>query len=143
MPNNSQPRAPEVPLEIPALDGDHQRLVQDVNALLRAVASQDVSRMQSALAALRSEAEAHFAREEILMHQACYPDHEQHCARHRRLLTELSALRVALDASGRLRIPLAPLGFIRRWFMAHTTRDDRKFATFIDAQGERFLFGLA
>jgi hemerythrin len=134
---------PYVLLEIPELDDDHQRLLRKVNALLTAVAAKELAPVQAALAALRSETESHFAREEALMREARYPDLKQHCARHQRLLAELRALRFTLDASGMLRFPIAPLGYIRRWFAAHIARDDRRVAAYMDAQENRFLFGLA
>jgi hemerythrin-like metal-binding protein len=134
---------PNVLLEIPELDEDHQRLLSRVNTLLAAVASSEPAVVQSALSELRSETEAHFAREETLMREAHYPGLKQHLARHRRLLRELSTLRVTLDASGKLRVPLAPMNYIRRWFAAHITGDDRMVASYLDEKEERFLFGLA
>ena len=134
---------PNVLLEIPELDEDHQRLLCRVNALLAAVASRKPAVVQSALSELRSETEAHFAREETLMREAHYPGLKQHCARHQRLLRELSGLRVTLDASGKLRIPLAPMNYIRRWFAVHITVDDRMVASHLDEKEDKFLFGLA
>jgi hemerythrin len=134
---------PNVLLEIPALDEDHERLLRHVNALLAAVASREREVVQSALGELRVETEAHFAREEALMREAHYPGLELHCARHQRLLRELGRLRVALDASGKLRVPLAPVNYIRRWFAAHIAGDDRLVATYLEEKEDRFLFGLA
>jgi hemerythrin len=133
---------PNVLLEFPELDEDHQRLLRRVNALLAAVASGGPATVQSALGELRSETEAHFAREETLMREAHYPELEQHCARHQRLLRELSTLRVTLDASGKLRVPFAPAKYIRRWFAAHITGDDRMLAAYL-AEQDKYLFGLA
>jgi len=134
---------PSVLLEIPELDEDHQRLLHRVNALLAAVASREPAVVQSALRELRSETEAHFAREETLMREAHYPGFKQHCVRHQRLLRELSTLRVALDASGKFRVPLAPMNYIRRWFAAHIAGDDRMVASYLDEKEDKFLFGLA
>jgi hemerythrin len=136
-------RLPIVLLEIPELDEDHQRLLGRVNALLAAVESRESPVVQAALVELRSEAEDHFAREEVLMREADYPGLRKHCASHHRLLRELSTLRVTLDASGRLRVPLAPVNYIRRWFAAHITGDDRMVAAYLDGKKDRFLFGLA
>jgi hemerythrin len=130
-------------LEIPALDDDHQRLLGHVNALLAAVASREREAVQSALSELRAETEGHFAREEALMREVHYPGLEQHCASHQRLLRELGRLRVALDASGKLRVPLAPMNYIRRWFAAHIAGDDRLVAAYLEKKEDRFLFGLA
>ncbi len=134
---------PKVLLEIPGLDEDHQRLLGHVNALIAAVASKAPAGVQSAISELRSETEAHFAREETLMLEAQYPRLKQHCARHQRLLRELRTLRVALDASGRIRLPLVPMNYIRRWFVAHVAGEDRMVASYLDENEDKFLIGLA
>ena len=134
---------PNVLLANPELDEDHQRLLRLVNALLTAVASREPAVVRSALSELRSETEAHFAREEALMRETHYPRLKQHCARHQRLLRELSALRITVDASERLRVPVAPMNYIRRWFAVHTIVDDRMVASYLDEKEDKFLFGLA
>jgi hemerythrin len=134
---------PKVLLEIPELDGDHQRLLGRVNALIAAVTAKAPAGVQSALSELRSETEAHFAREETLMLETRYPGLKQHCARHQRLLRELRALRVALDAAARLRLPLVPTNYIRRWFVAHVAGEDRMVASYLDENEDKFLIGLA
>jgi hemerythrin-like metal-binding protein len=78
---------PKVLLESPDLDEDHQRLLGHVNALIAAIASKAPTGVRSALSELRSETEAHFAREETMMLAAQYPRLKQHCARHQRRLT--------------------------------------------------------
>ena len=135
--------SPKVSLEIPKLDEDHQRLLARVNALIDAVSSKTPSSVRAALIELQSETQAHFAREEALMLVAQYPRLEQHRARHQRLLRALRTLRVALDASGRLRLPLVPMRYIRHWFAAHIARDDRMVASYLDDNEEVFLAGLA
>lgn len=134
---------PQVLLESPDLDDDHQRLLGRVNALIAAIVSKTPAGVQSALSDLRSETEAHFAREETMMLAAQYPRLKQHCARHQRLLRELSTLRLALDASGRLRLPLVPMNYIRRWFVAHVAGEDRMVASYLDENEDKFLIGLA
>jgi hemerythrin-like metal-binding protein len=133
----------EVSLEIPALDEDHQRLLGRVNALIAAIASGTPAGVQSALCELRSETEAHFAREETLMLEAQYPRLKHHCAKHQRLLRALGTLRFALDASERLRFPLVPVNYIRRWFVAHVAVEDRLAASYLDDNEDAFLVGLA
>lgn len=135
--------SPKVLLQISELDADHQRLLRRVNAVIAAVASKAPAGVRSALSELRSETEAHFAREETLMLEAQYPRLEQHRARHQRLLRALGTLRFALDASEKLRLPLVPMHYIRRWFIAHVARDDRLVASYLDENEDVFLIGLA
>jgi len=134
---------PKVLLESPELDDDHQRLLGRVNALIAAIASKAPANVRSALSELHSETEAHFAREETMMLEAQYPRLKQHCARHQRLLRELRTLRFALDASRRLRLPLVPMNYIRRWFVTHVAVEDRMVASYLDDKEDKFLSGLA
>ena len=134
---------PKILLEIPELDEDHQRLLSCVDALIAAAASKAPAGVQSALSELRSETEGHFAREETLMREVQYPRLKQHGARHQRLLRELSAFRVALNASLRLRLTLVPLNYIRHWFVAHVAQEDRMLASYLDENESKFLIGLA
>jgi len=133
----------KVLLQVPELDDDHQRLLGRVNALIAAIASRTPAEVQSALSELRSETEAHFAREEALMLEAQYPRLKQHCAKHQRLLRALRTLRFTLDASERLRLPLVPMNYIRRWFAAHVAGEDRMVASYLDENEDLFLIGLA
>ena len=134
---------PRVLLEIPELDEDHGRLLGFVNALIAAVAFKAPPGVQWALSELRSETEAHFAREETLMRKTQYPRLQQHSASHRRLLRELGALRVVLQASGMLRLPLVPKSYIGRWFVAHLAQEDRMVASYLDETEDKVLIGLA
>jgi len=134
---------PKALLEIPELGEDHGRLLGCVNALIAAVASKAPPGVQWALSELRSETEAHFAREETLMRETQYPRLQRHCASHLRLLRELGTLRVVLHASERLRLPLVPKSYIRRWFVAHLAQEDRMVARYLDETEDRFLIGLA
>jgi hemerythrin len=141
--SDKQAWPPKVLLEVPELDEDHQRLLGRVNALIAAVASKAPASVQSALSELRSETMAHFAREETLMIEAQYPRLEQHRASHQRLLRALGTLRFALDASGRIRLPLVPMNYIRRWFLVHVAQEDRLVASYLDKNEDIFLIGLA
>ena len=145
MHSTADPRdwSPNVSLDVPELDEDHARLLISVDALLDAVASRDPAAVRSALRELRTETEAHFAREETLMRQAQYPALTAHCAKHQRLLRELTTLRVALETSGTLRVPLAPVSYIRRWFAAHIAADDRQLAAYLEHNEHSFILGLA
>jgi hemerythrin len=134
---------PKVLLEIAELDEDHERLLDRVNGLIAAVAAKAPAGIESALIELRSETQAHFGREETLMLEVQYPRLRQHRARHRRLLRELGTLRVAFNASGRLRFPLVPMNYIRRWFVAHVAGEDRMVASYLDDNEDQVLIGLA
>jgi hemerythrin len=113
------------------MDDDHRGLLDKLNALLIAISSQDKTRLVMAISTLRVAANEHFATEEAQMRDLQYPDLEPHCESHRRLLDGLSGLQVTLYVSERFGAGMGPFAFLERWFVAHLTHDDRKFAAFL------------
>ncbi len=113
------------------LDADHRRLLDKIDDLLNALSHRDETRVLMACGALRAAAHEHFATEEALMRDAQYPDLEQHCLSHRRLLDSLTALRFTLDSAERFATTMGPYVFLERWFVAHLANDDRRFDAFM------------
>jgi hemerythrin len=113
------------------LDDDHRGLLDKLNQLLTAISSRDDTRLLMAASTLRVAAEEHFATEEAEMRELQYPDMDQHCESHRRLLEGLSGLQVTLHAAEKFGSTMGPFAFLERWFVAHLTNDDKKFADFL------------
>ena len=120
-------------------DEDHWNLLDKVNALLLATSSANETQVLMANSGLRVAAQEHFAREEVQMRALRYPALEQHCESHRRLLDGLSSLQFMLrnmDGFSRRNTEgfvstTGLFAFLQRWFEAHLTNDDRKFADFL------------
>lgn len=120
-------------------DEDHWNLLDKVNALLLATSSANETQVLMANSGLRVAAQEHFAREELQMRAFQYPEMEQHCESHRRLLDGLSSLQFMLrNMDGFTRrntegfvSTTGLFAFLQRWFEAHLTNDDRKFADFL------------
>ena len=112
-------------------DEDHWRLLDKVNTLLQAISSGDETAVLMAHSGLRVAAQEHFASEEAQMRALQYPDTQRHCESHLRLLDSLSSLQFMLKNAGGFASNTGPFAFLERWFEAHLTNDDRKFADFL------------
>jgi hemerythrin-like metal-binding protein len=118
---------------------DHRNLLDKVNALLLATSSANETQVLMAHSSLRVAAQEHFAREEVQMGALQYPEIQQHCESHRRLLDGLSSLQFMLrnmDGFSRRNTEgfvstTGLFAFLQRWFEAHLTTDDKKFADFL------------
>jgi hemerythrin-like metal-binding protein len=113
-------------------DEDHWRLLDKVNTLLQAISSANETGVLMACSGLRVAAQEHFAREEAQMRALQYPDMQRHCESHLRLLESLSSLQFMLKNTNGFASNTAPFAFLQRWFEAHLTNDDKKFAEFLD-----------
>ena len=56
---------------------------------------------------------------------------ERHCESHLRLLDSLSLLHFMLKNTEGFALNLGPFAVLERWFEAHLTNDDKKFADFL------------
>jgi hemerythrin-like metal-binding protein len=113
------------------MDDDHRALLDKLNALLVAISSGDKTRLTMAISTLRVAAEEHFATEERQMRDLEYPDLEPHCESHQRLLQNLCGLQINLYVTERFAATMGPFAFLERWFVAHLTNDDQRFADFL------------
>jgi hemerythrin len=113
------------------MDDDHRALLDKLNTLLVAISSGDKTRLMMAISTLRVAADEHFATEEAQMRDLQYPDMEPHCESHQRLLQNLSGLQITLYAAERFAATMGPFAFLERWFVAHLSNDDRRFADFL------------
>lgn len=121
----------EMSLAAADLDDDHRALLDKVDSVLTAASTDDPTWRLMAVETLRVAAQEHFAMEEAKMLELAYPAMEQHCASHRRLLSGLIELQYTLHAAEGNPAALDPYAFLERWFVAHLTNDDRKFADFL------------
>jgi hemerythrin-like metal-binding protein len=124
----------EMSLAAADLDDEHRALLDKVDAVLRANASHDPTWRLMAIGTLKVAAEEHFALEEAKMRELSYPEMEQHCASHQRLLSGLIQLQFSLHAADGNEVALDPYAFLERWFVAHLGNDDRKLAEFLQRQ---------
>ena len=111
-----------------SLNEDHRALLDKLNALLVALTSRNMAMIMFAANCLRVEAQTHFAEEELMMREACYPDLAKHSERHQELLRGLDELRLKLNVTEYFSAILDVSPYLERWFVPHLTNDDKKLS---------------
>jgi hemerythrin len=76
----------------------------------------------------------HFSLEETMMRIGAYPGYQEHCAQHKALVDEVSALQQKI-ASGQVAISFELLHFLRNWLSKHILREDMQYGVYFSEQG--------
>jgi len=116
---------------IPLIDHQHRKLMERLEACMRALSHGAAKGVVLALAReIQAHALDHFRDEEDLMKRSGYPDYEDHHARH----VELSAVVADLTEdfqAGRLAVPLQVVRTFAHWLEEHLQGEDQRAATWI------------
>jgi len=117
------------------IDRQHQRLIEIANELNTAMQSgQGTSVVGQILNELVDYTVKHFAYEESLMKQHDYRGRDDHLAKHKKLIEEVSAYKRQFD-SGKANITVELLAFIRDWLVNHILKTDVALARDLNARG--------
>ena len=129
----------ELALGIPAMDEDHRRILDLVQALFEALVRRaDENVINNAVVELVNFTCAHFEREERSMVVHAYPDYEQHKAEHTKLTEEISKIIALVKQENSPTISEPLLSFMAEWVILHTKGADQKFARYLKATGSTF-----
>jgi hemerythrin len=116
---------------VSAIDNDHKKLVQMVNALNEAMKTgQGKDIMGKLLKDLASYTMTHFAMEERLMKENKYPEEVEHCKQHEALRVQVRAL-IAKQEAGAVAITLSVMNFLKDWLGTHIMNTDQKLGFFL------------
>ena len=133
------PWDPKIESGVPAIDQDHHRLVDLLNAAYAKMMSGDgLEAAIQMLDDLREIAARHFADEERLMHKIGYPDLAEHRSIHQDLLAKFAVLEGRMAANEPDAGP-ALFKFLADWLKSHTYRQDLAFVEFARSQGRNDL----
>lgn len=114
------------------IDFEHRIFLGLIAALEEEQAThQSRPRLERLLNEVTKYAEFHFVSEENMMEDIGYPELASHREAHRALLSTLRD-RTHEFAAGRIEVP-ALVDFLFHWFALHTTQEDRKIVTFLNA----------
>lgn len=116
----------------PALDYDHQTLINLINHLHDGLASGSAPEVVgTTIGALEHYVASHFAREEAIMAEAGYPDLDEHRRVHaeiRRVVADIAHLHAhapgELDHGEILR-------FLKTWLLSHILKTDMRYAPYL------------
>lgn len=124
-------------LGVRSIDGQHQELFRQANALLEAMMkgrSQD--ELHRLLAFLGRYAADHFAEEERLMARHRYPPLAAHRQQHAEFVTAFSELQGGIERKGATAEMAIRLNrFVCEWLRDHIGSTDRELARFLKERG--------
>ena len=127
--------SPALAVGFAEIDRQHQRLIEIANELNAAMQSGSGARVVGqVLNELVDYTVKHFAYEEGLMKQHGYRERDDHLAKHKKLIEEVSAYKKQFEA-GNTNITVELLGFVRDWLVKHILKTDVALAKDLNARG--------
>jgi hemerythrin len=121
---------PALSVGVPALDGQHQKLIQLVNklhdAMSKGVGQKVVGEVLDELVAYTKD---HFAAEEQMMKRHAYPDFTAHAAEHLKLVGQVGKLQA--DAKSGKVLTITVMDFLQQWLTGHILKVDRKYTPYL------------
>ncbi len=124
---------------IVAFDNEHRTLVAEVNRLYEAIRDKRGDEvLGEILVMLESYTVDHFQHEEKLMAEYQFPGLEEHQRVHQELIDALQEIK-ARAASGTEELAQELLKFLRVWVLEHIIEVDKKYGSFLESRGGRFI----
>jgi hemerythrin-like metal-binding protein len=120
----------------PAIDSDHQTLIQYVNEMHEAALSgRGKEVLGPMLDKLAAYTQRHFAREEALWKAGNYADFECHRKEHEACLKTIAEFRTRFG-SGSIALAIDLAHFMNHWLKSHALKSDKEAAAAIEATRE-------
>ena len=121
-------------LNISAIDGQHERLVQLINDLHEAMKQRKAAEaLGRIIQELVRYAQEHFITEEKLFIKHGYPQQEAHVNQHNQFIDQVVEFKNAFEA-GRTTISLEIMNFLNTWLMDHIRKSDKAYAPFLQGK---------
>ncbi len=131
------PWGPELEIGIREIDHQHQKLVNMVNTLYRAVKQgHEREYVGKLLADLVSYTDYHFKTEERYFDQFGYPEKDIHKEIHRHLVEKVMDFKEKFQR-GEVSISFDLLSFLKDWLQNHIGVTDKKYGPFLKSKGLR------
>ena len=125
--------------KITSLDGEHQRLVEQINQLIEAIKERrSEAVMLSIFDELVNYTEQHFKHEEEQLETYHYPDLVTHREQHQKLTLDVCAYRNQLLAGEQLSAGEV-MKFLRGWLLDHIVKSDLQYGAYLESRGGRFI----
>jgi hemerythrin-like metal-binding protein len=121
-------------VEVPAMDDEHQRLIDIINNLYQAMRE---GRGKSALSIILDElagyTRTHFSHEERLMQQSAYPGYAEQKSAHEALVERLMEIRGKFEEGTALSQEV--MSFLKSWLIGHIQGMDKKYGPHLNRKG--------
>jgi hemerythrin len=125
----------EYSVKVRLLDQQHKKLIDLLNETFEGLQQQRGREvLGSVLFELVKYTEIHFATEERLMQQNCFPGLEAHRLEHGVLTKKVRDFQREYH-SGKASTPIEVLQFLRNWLEQHILGTDRQYSTFFVNKG--------
>jgi hemerythrin len=122
-------------VNIPAIDEQHQKLVDMLNLLFSAVAKREAGKVIAGiLDSLVEYTQTHFGLEERLLQEAGYQEIDRHKQEHRKLIEQLDHLTRKFRVENKP-IYFEMLTFLRSWLRGHIMGCDTKYSAVLQQAG--------
>ena len=117
---------------VPAIDKDHQRLIDVLNRLRRLDGVSDQNAISEALNEVVQYTQGHFRREEMLMRLSGYPGYQAHVRIHQQMAARAIELEKRFHADPRsFRIDTF-YNALSDWLVPHVLSEDAKLKPFVE-----------
>ncbi len=117
------------------IDGQHQKLVNMINALNDAMRDGKGKEILGRLVnALTAYAATHFATEERYFDQFGYADADAHKAEHRDFVKKVSEFKDGFE-QGKLGLSVQIMSFLSDWLQRHIKQSDKKYGPCFNEKG--------
>ncbi|HYG86214.1 MAG TPA: bacteriohemerythrin [Azospirillum sp.] len=117
---------------VAVLDGDHKRLLDMFNGLLKTgVSTKSKDDLIHLLADLRDYTDVHFRREEEFMERHGFPDLEAHKAAHRYFADEVDKLHHELYGDHTLMLRIDLILLLKEWLIEHIQSVDKQYKPYL------------
>lgn len=117
---------------VEVIDSDHRLLVSLINQLEDAIVGGQGCDVEAAvLRVLVDYTHSHFAREELFMRKAAYPELDAHIKEHRALTDQVAALVKKVNEQPEVNLDRALLDFLQHWLRDHILGADRAYAPYL------------
>lgn len=114
------------------IDLQHHYFLNLVNTVSDAIQErQGTEYLEALVSELSAYARFHFKSEERMMLHSGYPEYEAHKNLHFDLIQQLGVEQYKLTNPTHAEDAQAVIDFLLRWFIEHTTTEDRRFATYL------------
>ena len=124
-------------VHIQEIDRQHQRLIDLINDVYRGVLLEKGDEIiGKTLDELVGYTQTHFGYEEKMFAEHGYPETEQHIAKHKALIEQVTELCGRFQANGGdMKIGNELLTFLKDWLTKHIRGVDRKYSSFFNSRG--------
>ena len=115
-----------------SIDDQHRQLFEIADRMFSAVAENNGQNIvESILNELETYTKTHFSHEEELLYKAQFPEYDNHCRIHQKLIKQLEEFKVKIGKK-KLKTAKEVNIFLENWIIKHILDEDKKYIDYIE-----------